>query len=486
MKAVITLVANRAGQIIETETGELLSAVLNRSGVHIDMPCAGKGICQKCTVRINGEECLACRTRIEGDARVELDKPDNIKNIAAGNIMAPPENPMFSRYGISVDIGTTTVCASLMDTEGCTDTVTRKNPQTSFGADIISRIEKAISGGLAELAYCIRGALGEMTAELCAHRGIAPEFIDAAVITGNTAMLYLLTEQDPVSLSCAPFQAGRLFGEYMDAKTLGLPVSPDAQVYLPRCASAFVGSDITTAIIASGMCGQDETALLADIGTNGEIALWHAGNLICCSTAAGPAFEGAGITNGVYGISGAIDRVWHDDGQICCSTIDGVAAVGICGSGIVDALAVMLKLGIIDETGAFADGIDCAGLQNDIRITARDVRKIQLAKGSIRAGIETLLECSGVNKSKVKTLYIAGGFGNFVDIKNAAGTGLIPEELADRAKVIGNAAHTGASMILRDKTLASVSEKLAAQARTIALDANPIFTDNYITYMMFK
>lgn len=487
MKAEIRLTINGEERIIETETEKLLSDVLNSHGAHIDMPCAGKGTCESCSVYVDGKKRLACQTKIEGNISVELDEPAGFKNIAAGAVIeGTSKNPMYSDYGISIDIGTTTVCASLLGKTGLIGTVTRKNPQTIFGADVISRIEKALSGGLNELSKCIQDSISEMISELCRSNDIASGSIDAAVITGNTAMLYLLAGQNPEVLSRAPFKADRLFGEYVDAKTLNLSVAPDARVYLPSCVSAFVGGDIITAVIASGLYKRDKTALLVDIGTNGEIALWHKGMLTCCSTAAGPAFEGAGITNGVYGISGAIDHVWHNSGQILSSTIGGAAAVGICGSGVVDAVAVMLELGIVDETGAFTDASDRLELQNGISITASDIRKIQLAKGSVRAGMETLLEASGIDKQKVEALYIAGGFGSFINLESASKIGLIPKELLPRARVPGNAAHTGASMLLQDKALANVSEMLAKQARTIPLDANPLFTDNYMTYMMFE
>ena len=486
MIVTITIIGNKTELEIKVERGKLLSDALRLGHIHIDMPCAGKGICKSCEVLVNGEKRLVCQTKLEHDIRVQLADYSDLNNITADKLVAsPPVNPMYSRYGISIDIGTTTLCASLLDRDGQSVTTTRKNPQRNFGADVISRIEKALIGEASELARCVRASLAEMAEELCANRGIAPELIDAAVITGNTVMMYLLTAQNPAPLSRAPFQADRLFGEYVSAKALGLPFSLSATIYLPRCASAFVGGDITTAILASGMLNSTETALLVDIGTNGEIALWHGDELTCCSTAAGPAFEGAGISCGVYGVNGAIDRVWQKNGKICCSTIGGGQAVGICGSGIVDALAVMLKLQIIDETGAFEDG-GSLKLPNGICITGQDVRKIQLAKGSVRAGVETLLESSGVDKASVKILYIAGGFGNFLNLESAAIIGLIPKELQNRANVLGNAALSGASMLLTDKTLAESSEGFAALARTIALEANPVFTENYMRYMMFE
>jgi uncharacterized 2Fe-2S/4Fe-4S cluster protein (DUF4445 family) len=486
MKLVITIAADGAEKYLNAGTGELISTALARYGIGVDMPCGGGGRCGKCVVSVNGEMCLACQTKVERDIRVELTRQDGIQNIAVGEIQqSPPLNPIFSQFGISVDIGTTTVCASLLDKSGGVYTAVGKNPQASFGADVISRIEKALAGNGKDLAKCIRCAIAQKIAELCGNRGVSANLIDGAVITGNTAMLYLLEERNPEALSRAPFLADRLFGEYIEAKVLGLPISPDARVFLPRCVSAFVGGDIVCAILSSKMCSRFKTAMLLDIGTNGEIALWHGKKLICCSTAAGPALEGAGITHGVCGINGAIDRVWLEDGQTRYSTIGGAKAAGICGSGMVDALAVMLKLKTIDETGAFSGGSDLYELGGGIYITQGDIRAVQLAKGAVRAGIETLLEVAGIDKSEVEALYIAGGFGSFINLRNAAEIGLIPKEFLGRARAIGNAAHNGAAMLLRDQSLIGVSDRLARLAQTIPLNANQTFINNYMDYMMF-
>jgi len=486
MKLTIKLVTDDGEQTLEAQRGELLSSVLARYDIPLDMSCGGRGICKACPVSIDGETCLACQARVEGEIRVDLDGIGAMQNIAAGEILdSLLVDPMFTQYGIAVDVGTTTVCVALLDRTGWVDTVTRKNPQASFGADVISRIEHALSGERHALAGVIRTALSDMIEELCARHGVASGSIDALVVTGNTAMLYLLTEQNPAPLSRAPFLADRLFGEFVGATELDLPVLSSARVYLPRCISAFVGGDITCAILASGMCTEGKTALLVDIGTNGEIVLWHDGVLTCCSTAAGPALEGAGITYGTYGITGAIDRVWQENGIVRCSTIGGGPAKGICGSGIVDAIALMLELEIIDETGAFSDDSDWFALQDGIGITAADVRKVQLAKGAIRAGIETLLETEGVQKSEVETLYIAGGFGSQISLVSAAKIGLISEEMIDQTEVIGNAAHTGASMLLGDEALLDTTAHFAERARTVSLDANPVFTDHYMNCMMF-
>ena len=491
MKTKISVKTENISFQIDAEIGEPLKDVLKRLDLHIDLPCGGRGTCKRCIVSICGQEYQICKTSVFDGMEVELLQTEKYEQIIAGTAGAVrneqrSHGSMFKRYGLSVDIGTTTLCVSLLNVGGKISTITRKNPQTFFGADVISRIEWAQSGKSEELAGCIRSALSEMSEELCLEFHLRPDEIDAAVLTGNSAMLYLLMGYNPDALSHAPFQADRLFGEFVEAEKLNLPFSRQAKVYLPRCVSAFVGADITTAILAADMCQSGKTILLADIGTNGEIVLWHKDRLLCCSTAAGPAFEGVGITCGTYGVRGAIDHIWAEDGHIQRSTIGEAPAVGICGSGIVDAAAVMLKLGIIDETGAFQDTSGTLALDDHIAVYAKDIRQIQLAKGAVRAGIETLLDTAGIRKEVVETFFIAGGFGGYMKLDNAAAIGLIPEELRHCAVLIGNAAHSGATMLLQNKSLVPLSEDIARNADTIRLEANPVFTEHYMTCMMFE
>lgn len=217
-------------------------------------------------------------------------------------------------------------------------------------------------------------------------------------------MLYLLTQTDPDCLSHAPFAASRLFGETLAAGELGLPCL-HAQVYLPRCMSAFVGADITTALLASGICSKPDTRMLVDIGTNGEIALWHRGQLSCCSTAAGPAFEGAGLSMGMAGKTGAVDHVRVQDGALQAHVIGGGAPKGICGSGVIDALACLLELEQLDETGLLEQ--DPAPVAPPVCLTQKDVRMVQLAKSAICAGLRTLLRVEGLCGADAAELAVA-------------------------------------------------------------------------------
>ena len=335
------------------------------------------------------------------------------------------------------------------------------------------------------LAGCVRQAIAGLLRDLCRQAGRETGEIDALVLTGNTAMLHLLCGLDASPLAAAPFQARELFGRPLPAAELELPCAPGAQAYLPRCMSAFVGADITTALLASGICSGRETRMLTDIGTNGEIALWHEGRLSCCSTAAGPAFEGANLSQGMQGAPGAIDHAWAVDGALEVHTIGGAAPKGICGSGVADVLAGLLELGKLDESGLLDDGEEAWPLAPGVAITQGDVRQVQLAKSAVRAGMETLMARSGLAPEDVVELAIAGGFGSYLSLDSAAAIGLIPPGLKPRCRVLGNAALAGAAMLLHSRPLLAESAALADAAVTADLATDPIFMEQYVEQMMF-
>lgn len=295
-------------------------------------------------------------------------------------------------------------------------------------------------------------------------------------------MLYLLAEINPYCLSRAPFEASYLFGELQKGADLDLPC-PGARVYFPRCVSAFVGADLITALLASGLWKENETSVLVDIGTNGETVLCYGERLFCCSTAAGPAFEGAGLSMGMAGKKGAIDHVSVQEGKLCPQVIGNGRATGICGSGVVDTLAAFLDLELMDETGHLEK--DPSFISEQVSISQQDVRMVQLAKSAICAGIQTLVESAGVPMAEVKKLVIAGGFGSYLDIENAGKIGLVPPELTKKARIIGNGALMGAAMILLNQDFAEISSRLAQKAVTVDLTASPVFQQHYMEGMMF-
>jgi uncharacterized 2Fe-2S/4Fe-4S cluster protein (DUF4445 family) len=384
---------------------------------------------------------------------------------------------MEGRLGAAVDIGTTTLALKLYDLSSGTalGEAAMLNPQTSVAADVMGRISAAMDGQLEKMRQQIVDAIASLLTAACKSAGQPETSVDKLVLTGNTTMLYLLTGRDPECLSHAPFKADTLFGNW--DTVLG------RDTYLPSCMNAFVGADITCAVLASGMTESSATSLLCDIGTNGEIALWKDGRLYVTSTAAGPAFEGAGISCGCSSIQGAIDKVRVENGAICAHTIGEVPAVGICGSGLIDAIAAFLAIEEIDETGAIES--DDLPLRDGVALQSRDVRAVQLAKAAIAAGIETLMESAGTSCDEIETLYIAGGFGSHLNVASAAAIGLIPGELAGKVKVIGNASLSGSIRLLLNRGSVAAAEAIAGNSSHVNLGGNPRFNEHYMDQMFF-
>ena len=503
----MTVCTDGGERTFPVEEGTLLSDALRRCGLAPDMPCGGRGLCGKCLVwarsgldapsdherayltpdRLARGARLACQAHITGDVQVRLTPPKVVSQICTEGGDCPlGTDPLFAVLGCAVDIGTTTLAARLYDRTGLIATASAPNPQRDFGADVISRIGKAMEGHAEALAACVRQAVNGLLYDLCKLSSRSTGEVDTLVLTGNTAMLHLLTMTDPSPLAAAPFAAKELFGTIYPAKSFGLHGSESCSLYLPRCMSAFVGGDITTALLASRLCQGQDRALLVDIGTNGELALWKDGALLCCSTAAGPAFEGANLSQGMQGAPGAIDHVKTADGGLELHTIGDVPAVGICGSGVADLLACLLEMDILDETGLLDDGEEQWDLTDSVAFTQADVRQVQLAKSAVRSGMETLLHQAGLEPEDLSEVAVAGGFGSFLDLHSAAAIGLIPPELEDRCKVIGNAALDGAAMLLWDRALWAESRKLAEAAVTVDLAGSRFFMDRYVENMMFE
>lgn len=494
-------------RILCAERGMSLAALLHAGHMALDAPCGGRGTCGKCQVQAVGslsapEEAeqrllgperlaagyrLACRARVLGSAEVTLPLATSAQVLQAGQ--APhTDYALYRRWGAAIDIGTTTLAAHLYGPEGLVAMASAKNPQAEFGADVMTRIGRALEGEQTALTASLRRGLSALLGELIAGPNLLPSQIEAMVVTGNTTMLHFLAAEDTASLSRAPFAPRRLFGEDAWAGEWLEGFSGPTSLYLPPCIAAFVGADITTALLASGMTQKSETALLVDLGTNGEIALWNGSRLWCSSTAAGPAFEGGGISQGCYGVAGAIDRVWWQDGAIRTRTLGGLPPTGICGSGILDAVAVLRQLGLVEETGAMEapDGSDAIALAPGVSFTAQDVRQVQLAKGSVRAGVDTLLQTAGLRPEEVDTLYIAGGFGNYLHLESAVAIGLFPKALARGTQLLGNAALAGAAQILQDGRCKETVQAIAKQAAAVELSGNPVFFANYMEGMLLQ
>lgn len=503
----------------KVESGTLVSSVLLAHGIPFSMPCAGNHTCGKCKVKVAGvfstpapselrflsvaEQSqgirLACFAEIMGDCRVVVETAgEKARVLSEQNLPAVPVRPRVPEgVGMAVDVGTTTVVAYLYDlSDGkLLDIQSGMNTQRVFGADVISRINYSNEHGMAPLKESIRNQLNYMVEAALRQAGKKPQELKEIVIAGNTTMLHCLTGLDPQGIAVAPFTPVSLFGAWGEER---FPAAPEAEVYLPHCISSYVGADITCSILASGMMKQ-KTALLLDLGTNGEMVLWHGGKLLCCSTAVGPAFEGAGMQMGMTAMDGAIHKVWEKDGTVAYSVLGNQPPAGICGSGLLDAASVFLRLGCVDETGRIdedSDGYQTYGVEfggfpalkigeSGVILTQEDIRKLQLAKGAVAAGIETLLAEAGCAADEVETLYLAGGFGNYIDVDSAVAIGLLPEVLREKVRVLGNAAGAGAFILLLDRETEALEKAVAGAAEEISLSSSAVFMEHYVAQMMF-
>ena len=499
----ITVVVN--GKQYAVQENENLKDLLARENL-LAVPCGGRGVCGKCKAFVYGAKNpltneekqtltqteidsgirLTCQVEVADGLEVRTFSENAYRIQGWAEEKSQAQTPMFTRYGVAVDIGTTTLACCLYDREGfLLAQASAPNPQRGFGADVVSRIQEALAGKAEALKTVIVTAINGLIESLAERAKIKKAEIDGLVITGNTTMLYLFTGTFVEPLSHAPFEIKERFGKRYLAKELGLTaLAKDATVYLPPCAGAFLGADIVTAVLSSGMCENENTAVLADVGTNGEIALWQNKRLYMCATAAGPAFEGVGISAGMAGQMGAIERVYLHDGAIAVKVIGNVKAKGICGSGVIDAVATLLKKGDIDETGFMEE--DCIYLTPEVSFTREDVRAVQLAKGAIHAGIRTLLRSVHTDVETVEVLYLAGGFGSYLDIEKAGEIGLLPKSLTKKTQSIGNAALGGAVRLLLNTQEWERCSTYANDSTVVILSGNPVFTEEYMERMLFE
>jgi len=442
------------------------------AGLHPDAPCGGKGTCGKCKVWVDGREVLACRTEICRDILVRTDPEKEVNILTHGlDVQTIPDG--IDPYVLAFDIGTTTVVAYLLD--GRTGALLAQgscmNPQSQFGADVISRIQHSLDGGGAALSSCIRSAMNTLTQQVCDQLKIAPENIGTAAIVGNTAMHHLLLNIDPTPLVTPP---------YMPAAFEAIEKN-NARI-LPNIAG-FVGGDTVGCMVSTRFDKLEELTLLIDIGTNGEMVLGDKQRRIACSTAAGPAFEGAKISCGMRGAEGAVDHVWLENGEITYHVIGESQPEGLCGSGLLDLVAVLLDTGILDESG-YLEGKEYTLCENVV-LTQKDVREVQLAKAAIRAGIELLAENLSVGVADIQKVYLAGAFGNYMNPASACRIGMIPPVLQDRIVPIGNAAGEGAKLCALSREEFIYSQKLAKETEFLELAGLPQFQDCYVDALEF-
>lgn len=419
------------------------------------------------------------------------------------------------KYGAAFDIGTTTIVGMLWDLTNTrlVDVASRTNPQSTYGADVISRITYSMvsQDHLVLLRDKVRACLNEMIAEFHARHLIEPADIIKATVVGNTTMSHLFLGMDPSSLALAPFEPAFRGPVEKSAADLGLTMNPNARVYLLPNIAGHVGSDIVGVILASSIKELPGLRLAIDIGTNGEIVLADSGRMLVCSTAAGPAFEGARIYQGMRAAKGSIEGVSMEAGTIKIKVIDDAEPIGICGSGLIDAVAVMLDAGIVNHKGNILSEEDAEKLgmsqeltarlrkgkngnefvlawkeeEEDIVITQKDIREVQLAKGAVYGGIVILMQCLEADLSQLEEIMMAGAFGSYINKKSILRIGMLPNVEEEKISYIGNAAGVGACMALLSETERIKAYVQSADAEHIELALHPDFQKEYINAMYF-
>ncbi|MCY2927458.1 MAG: ASKHA domain-containing protein [Planctomycetota bacterium] len=419
-------------------------------------------------------------------------------------------------YGVAVDIGTTTLVASLMDL--CTGEelaiASSINPQTSFGDDVVSRIMHAgTEKGLKELRAAVVTAISSLIDRVCESAGIPRDRIYDFACAGNTTMEHLFCGVDVSPLAVVPFVSAFGRGLVLSAEDVGLKLHPRAAVYVFPVIGGFVGGDTVAGMVATKLADHKRPVLLVDVGTNGEIVLAADGQFLAASTAAGPAFEGARIACGMRAAAGAIEKVIIDGGDLQINVIDHARPTGLCGSGLIDLAAELLTAGLINSGGRLLPPADLpAGLSEALRrrvrlnaegrvefvlveadahgpcvfLSERDVRELQLATGAIRAGVNILLRRAGLRTQDLHSVLIAGGFGSFIRRSKAQRIGLLPEGLPhERIRYVGNASLDGAKWALLSTRAHDLAETLARQTRHVNLSEDLEFQMEFAEAMLF-
>jgi uncharacterized 2Fe-2S/4Fe-4S cluster protein (DUF4445 family) len=554
--------------VLEVPRGTTILEAARRAGVRIESPCNGAGKCGKCRIYVEqlepmeavlvsvgetgqnafaGEDgvnnyILACLSCIEGDLKIYLDdaEREQVKILSEGKRFRheikspvrkrylPGENRTLveigsgggsfhesgdttgEAYGVVVDIGTTTLVAALLDLRTGAEAAKESalNPQTAHAQDVLSRIKIATEPeGRAELYEEITAEINRLVAELAQKAGVPRERIYEVVYSGNTGMLHLATGVDPSSLGAYPYTPALRGGTYEPADKHGIRVSPFGRVYLPPIISAYVGADITSGVLATQLFEQPGTTLFMDIGTNGEMVIARDGTLSSTSTAAGPAFEGMNIEYGMRAAAGAIEIVEADDeGHVRIRTIEDAPAVGICGSGLLDAVGELARLGIVEPNGRFAKpGVsgapaapdpesrlekDANGkpryrLADGIWLTQKDLRQVQLAKGAIRAGIELLLKSQDISIKAVDRIQIAGSFGYHLRKESLFRINLLPRDFEGEVEFVGNTSKTGGEIFLLNEDFREAMEDAAAKVGVVELANDEDFEKVFVKSLSF-
>lgn len=489
----VTITLHPSGERFSVPAGGNLLEALRQRGLPLDAPCGGKGTCGKCRVLVNGREEPACQYILTEDSLVELPEREEVR-VLTGNASAKADGR--HRYALAMDVGTTTVAAFLCDGRtgrqiACASAV---NPQSAYGADVIARIQYELERRDGRMAAEIRACLNRLAREAAQAAGISPEEIGLVSLAGNTAMHHLLLGLDVAPLVKPPYMPS--VREALALRSADwLTACPRAEVRVLPNIAGFVGADTVGCMVSAAFDRREDLTLLIDIGTNGEMVLGNRARRLACSTAAGPAFEGAKIRFGMRGAPGAIDHGELIDGKLACYVIGGGEARGICGSGLLDAVYALLQGGFVDGSGRMrpevpgpwmtVDGQPAFLLRDGVYLTQKDIREVQLAKAAIRAGIELLLDAMGRKASEVQSALLAGAFGSYLSPASACGIGMLPPELLGLVRAIGNAAGEGAKQCALLEADYRRSAALAEETEFLELASLPAFQDCYVDCLSF-
>jgi uncharacterized 2Fe-2S/4Fe-4S cluster protein (DUF4445 family) len=495
MQKKCTITLYPLGESVKVNVGTPLTDVLHEFGV--EFPCGGKGTCGRCRVRLlkgelkadgiqreklkklnlGGDWRLACCCVAESNITLEISEFENI--ILADNSIF--EYRPETGFGLAIDLGTTTVVVQLVDLSNSQilDSVSFVNPQLKYGSDLISRIERCLDDNHENMKILIRNKIGDIIKLILGRHHVD---ISKVIIVGNTVMHHIFSGIDVRPLSYYPFESDNLGKQIFLPSETGWDLPDNALISFFPSVGSFVGSDILAGIAATHMTDNEEYTILIDLGTNGEIVLGNSKKILCASTAAGPAFEGAKISCGMRAATGAISSVTYENDRLHCHVIGNVKAKGLCGSGLIDIVSVLLQNGEIGVFGEFGSGENFYELIDGIAINQQDIREFQLAKAAIASGLTILLKKMDITYNDVSKVFIAGGFGNFLNIKNVIRTGVIETE-EDKIIKFGNTALLGAKMLLFDDD--NIMHDILTKAKHINLEGEPGFQDIFIDKLMF-
>ena len=520
------------GKQISIHSGATIIEAAGQAGIILNTVCGGRGTCKKCVVYLepDARKVLACQYRINSDLTVTIPNESKFfeqrivtEGIETRSLIQPdiykrylPEGSTALLFGLAVDLGTTTIVTRLIDLINGRRLATQAvlNPQTRFGDDVVSRIAYARTGKeFAELRQAVTDCINDLIEKLCRQAAIDENDIYEMCLVGNTTMNHIFLGLPVAQLGQAPYQAYSLDAHDAVPGELGIRINPSGNIHTVENIAGFVGSDTTAVAIAADIDSAEEMTLIVDIGTNGEIVLGTKDKLYAASCAAGPALEGARITCGSRAAEGAIEAVVMNENDIDLDVIGDAPPRSICGSGLIDAVAVMLDLGIIDSTGRFTNPetskdklpqtilsrivkldsepafiLAPASNNNDrpVFLSQKDIRQVQLAKGAIRTGIILLQKKLDLKGPDIEHVLLAGAFGNYIRKESALRIGLLPAVEVEKIRFIGNAAASGAQMILLSRHCRDKAHELARRIGYIEIAHEPDFQDVFADSMLFK